>query len=249
LLAGEFYRPTFQFGSRLSPSITGTFYLDAMQFELAENQSNPQPSSFAYQTTAQELYAYTSTDAPGTLSKRGNLFWTQDNETVYGQIQIREAAPLAPDSQVKWWLYDTNGDSTNTATALASGISNVNPNPGSFQAVTLNLSSTLASAAPTAGKGVWKMVIELWDPTETTMADREFLVFGRLEASPYVGQSIPDSFFGNHVSLNVRTNDYSNYFGRYYQQIQASRPVDEYWSIAEKLGVKRPESLDCLSRI
>lgn len=248
LLAGEFYRPAFQIGSRLSPSITGTFYLDAMQFELAENQSNPQPSSFAYQTTAQELYAYTSTDAPGVDAKRGNTFWTQDNETVYGQIQIREAAPLASGSQVKWWLYDTNGDSTNTATALASGITSVNPSPASFQTVTLNLSSELASAAPTAGKGVWKTVVELWDPTGTTMVDREFLIFGRIEASPYVGQALPDSFYGNHVSLSIRTNDYSNYFGRYYQQIQANRPVHEYWSTAEKLGIKASREFGLLEQ-
>ncbi len=248
LQAGEFYRPEFRISSRMAPGLTGTFYLDAIQFELAENQSNPQPSSFAYQTTAQELFAYTSSDQSGSQPKRGNLYWSQDAETIYAQVQLREAAPLSADSQLRWWLYDANGDSTNQSTALASGSQLVQPNAESFQTVSMNLASILASAAPDAQKGIWKIVFELWDPAGSTMIDREFLVLGRLEESPYVGQSLPDSFFGNHVSLGQRLIEYSGFFDRYFSVFQANRPVNEYYDIAEKLGIKTSREFGLLEQ-
>ena len=249
LTAGEFYRVMFRIGSRMIPNDNGTFYVDAFQFERAENQANPQAGPYEYPTTKQELFAYTSTDALGAVPKAGNLYFLENHEDIYGNIQIREETAIpAEGRRLKWWLYDSYGDSDDTDTALANGAQSVSHDPGGLQRASIDLSQTLESAIPEKTKGIMKLVAELWDSDELQMIDREFLIFGRLETSPYYGQDRPDSFFANHTGLTIRYLDWSNFMQRFYQGFEATRPIEEYLDIADRLGVKGSREFGLLSQ-
>lgn len=249
LTAGEFYRVYFRIGSSMIPNENGTFYVDALQFEYAANQSNPQPGTYVYPTNMQELFAYASNSQAGTTPKTGNVFFLDDDETIYGQIQIREEAEIPiGGAKLKWWLYDIYGDSEDPATALASGTIDVSHNVNNLQTQNLNLTNVLTQADPTKQKGVYKTVIELWDSAELEMIDKEFLTYGIFENSPYYGVDRSDSFFGNHVSLSIRYDDWSNSMERRYQGFQANRPFEEYLDLADRMGIKTSREFGLLQQ-
>ncbi len=234
--AGEIFHPELLVSSTIQPQCwgMGVLLVDAIQFEYALNQNNPAPSDYIYQTSQQELFAYTSTDAEGLISKNGNFYWLDDGENIYSQLEILEQASLETDSKIKWQLYDSSGDYFDTNTALDQGEILVSHDVLNRQTITQDLSSIIATAAPSKFKGWFTLAYELWTPDESKMLDKEFLVLGIAKKSPYRDQDIADSFFGNHVSLGLL--DISSTYDHYY--FSANRPLNEYLEIARDLGIK-----------
>ncbi len=234
--AGEIFHPELLVSSTLQPQCwgMGVLLVDAIQFEYASNQSNPAPTDYIYQTSQQELFAYTSTDAEGANPKNGNFYWLDDGENIYTQLEILEKTSLDNDSKIKWQLYDSLGDYFDTNTALDQGEVLVSHDASNRQTITQDLSSLIAAAAPLKSKGWFTLAYELWTPDESKMLDKEFLVLGIAEKSPYRDQDITDSFFGNHVSLGLL--DISSTYDHYY--FSANRPLNEYLEIARDLGIK-----------
>lgn len=254
LQAGEYYRPLIRMGSYVHPDnyANGTLYIDEAQFELAVDQDNPAPTDFAYSTSQAEMFAYTSPEASGTTIKRGNTYFIEDAETIFAHVQIKEINPLPQGAKIKWQLYDIYSDSNNPMTALATGETAVAHTADNFQTVHMDISSILAAVPleklhglASKQKGLFKMSIELWQE-DTQMLDKEFLVFGKFAKSPYIGQNLPNSFFANHVGLDIIFNtrtDTDEFHG-----VHTSRPPDEYWQLAEKLGVKASREFGFISQ-
>ncbi len=143
--AGEIFHPELLVSSTIQPQCwgMGVLLVDAIQFEYALNQNNPAPSDYIYQTSQQELFAYTSTDAEGLISKNGNFYWLDDGENIYSQLEILEQASLETDSKIKWQLYDSSGDYFDTNTALDQGEILVSHDVLNRQTITQDLSSAI----------------------------------------------------------------------------------------------------------
>lgn len=235
LQAGEFYRMQLRISNTERPLCfgKGTLYVDAVQFEYAQNQSSPSPSEYVYPSSEQELFAYASSDADGESTQYGNIFFAGDQSNIYAHLQVKEEGQLpgagAP-AKLKWWLYDLNGDSNNTSTALSEGVIDVSHAASNFQTQHINLSQVLQEAAPTKEAGVMKMVIELWNNGESEMHDKEFLNFAILKRSPYANQDMPDGFFGNHLLMVTSNGAYDRYI------IDTPRSPSEVVDFAKDLG-------------
>ncbi|MFH0853239.1 MAG: putative Ig domain-containing protein [bacterium] len=244
--SGEIYHPEILVSSTVQPQCwgMGVLLMDAIQFEYAENQSTPAPTDYAYQTSQQELFAHTSTDAAGTNPKNGNFYWLDDEENIYAQLEILEQAALSSNSIIKWQLYDSSGDYFNTDTALDQGEILISHSASNRQTITQDLTSIIGSAVPAKSKGWFTLAYELWNPDESKMLDKEFLVMAIAEKSPYRNQDLPDSFFANHVTLGWLdiNSAYDHHF------FSANRPLNEYLEIARDLGIKWSREFSLISK-
>ncbi|MDP3964248.1 MAG: hypothetical protein Q8Q20_01130 [bacterium] len=246
LQVGELYRVETAVSNTERPECygMGVVLIDAAQFEYAENQSNPTPTSYSYPTSQQELFAYTSTDSLGQEPKTGNFYFTDDAETVYANVQIREEAALPAGAKLKWWLYDTSGDYYDIGSALDSGTISVSHDADNYQIVTQNMSAILSASDPAKTKGLYAVRYELWNSDETEMYDAEHLILGLVERSPYADQDLPDSFFANHIWLGLHFNNEAyDHHG-----IEATRPPGEYLDLARDLGVKYSREFALIGR-